>query len=243
MKQLIMIAISLCLGIATMQAQDSGQCSTERCDTLVRYTCDCGCHYHPVNNYSGLNSLRARLANRSWNGQTAFDRSMTFGFDGRADGSMDDAGGDSRFVDCPYCNGMGRLLCGSALAADSTNVFVSAAESTNNLVSSVGCPVFVFFKLASTVLTEPSQLLNVDAIAEAAKRWHLGVRVIGAADSATGSAKLNTSLSQRRAETIARMLRERGVPDGQIVVQSEGGIATYNPVLANRHCRIILFEP
>ena len=104
----------------------------------------------------------------------------------------------------------------------------------------VGAPVYFFFNLASASLTDRSQLVNLDAIAELAKQWQLTVRVTGAADSATGSAAGNASLSQSRAEYILRMLQERGVPGEKIQTVVEGGIERFSPPAVNRQCRVEL---
>lgn len=105
---------------------------------------------------------------------------------------------------------------------------------------SVGAPVYFFFSLASANLTDKSQLINLDAIAELAKEWQLIVRVTGAADSATGSAAGNASLSQARADYISRMLQERGVPGENIQTVAEGGIGKFSPSAVNRQCRVEL---
>ena len=55
------------LTAASADAQDTTKVTAGT--GLFRYTCDCGCHNHPVNDYSGLNSLRARLANPGWDGK------------------------------------------------------------------------------------------------------------------------------------------------------------------------------
>ena len=105
----------------------------------------------------------------------------------------------------------------------------------------VGVPVYFFFSFASVSLTDRSQLINLDAIVELAKEWHLTVRVTGAADSATGSADGNTSLSEARAEYISRMLQERGVPEEKIQTMAEGGIKKFSPPAVNRQCRVDLY--
>ena len=48
-------------------------------------------------------------------------------------------------------------------------------------------------------------------------------------------------LALARAEHVAKLMRDRGVPQERIEVRSEGGTTTYEPVLANRNCRIELF--
>ena len=105
----------------------------------------------------------------------------------------------------------------------------------------VGPPVFVFFRLAGSYITDAAQMLNIQAAAELSVRENLLVRITGAADSATGSAEKNAALATARAEHVAKLFKERGVPVERIEVRSEGGTTTYEPVLANRNCRIELF--
>ena len=105
----------------------------------------------------------------------------------------------------------------------------------------VGAPVFVFFRLAGSYVTDAAQLLNIHAAAELAVSEGLLARITGAADSATGSAEKNAELALARAEHVAKLMRDRGVPQERIEVRSEGGTTTYEPVLANRNCRIELF--
>lgn len=77
MKHILITAFAMIMALTGVHAQEHERQISLSCDTLYRYVCDCGCHNHPVNNYSGLNSLRERLANRSWDGSS--DRSSTWG--------------------------------------------------------------------------------------------------------------------------------------------------------------------
>lgn len=104
----------------------------------------------------------------------------------------------------------------------------------------IGVPVYFFFNLASANLADNAQLINLDAIAELAKEWQLTVRETGAADSATGSADGNASLSQSRADHISRMLQEKGVPGEKIQTVAEGGIEKFSPPDVNRQCKVEL---
>ena len=81
----------------------------------------------------------------------------------------------------------------------------------------------------------------IHAAAELAVSEDLLVRITGAADSTTGSAEKNVELALARAEHVAELMRERGVPQERIEVRSEGGTASYEPLSANRNCRIELF--
>ena len=61
----MILILVLCLAATAVRAQDT----TAVCPHgQVRLSCECGCHTRPVNDYDGLNSLRARLANPTWNG-------------------------------------------------------------------------------------------------------------------------------------------------------------------------------
>lgn len=239
MKKTLIAMIAMFMAMASVHAQESQRHTSASCDSLYHYTCDCGCHNHPVNNYSGLNSLRERLANRSWDGRS--ERSSAWGMS--LDGSSSDVAG--------YGNN------GNDYLADGTNGYVSsdgrwirwdnADEKSMELLSRIvkgelciGTPVYFFFNLASTNLTDMAQLINLDAIADYAKQCHLTVRVTRAADSATGSADGNVSLSKSRADYISRILQERGVPGEKIQTVAEGGIEKFSPPAVNRQYKVEL---
>ena len=86
-----------------------------------------------------------------------------------------------------------------------------------------------------------SQLVNLDEVARIAKKYGLKVKVIGAADSATGSETINDNLSRSRARFIAEELMKRGMESGTISQIFDGGIDDYSPNEANRHTRILLY--
>ena len=75
-----------------------------------------------------------------------------------------------------------------------------------------------------------------------AKQWHLVIKVTGAADSATGTQDGNVVLSKARADYVVKLLKTKGVPDEQIIQVAEGGISTFTPVSANRHCKVELYK-
>ena len=104
----------------------------------------------------------------------------------------------------------------------------------------IGAPVFFFFRMGSDELTEVSQLLNIDVLARIARTHRLRVGITGAADSATGNERINSSLSRRRAETVRTLLMQRGVDESLITTSYEGGINDYSPVQANRHTCVTL---
>lgn len=166
---------------------------------------------YPVNNYSGLNSLRARLKNRHWNGKSPFD-------------TMGTGTGEKSSVS-------ERL---DTLATGSTTFIYAGGEC-------IGAPVYFFFNLNTAHLTDASQMLNLDELARVANKYGLSVRVTGAADSATGTSDINGSLSVSRAAFIAAELEQRGIPAERIAKVSRGGIADHTPAEANRHTKVELF--
>lgn len=234
-RYLIITTLALVLGAISLQAQDSTKVCPSSADKSFSLTCACGCHYHPHNNYSGLNSLRARLADPSWDGKGL---------------RLPDIGTGLRFED-----GKIRPLARSSEKADPPAPVTSSAGSIQASDIAlpaylqeigrgevpVGPPVFVFFRLAGTSVTDSPQILGINAAADLAVARNLRVRITGAADSATGSPEKNESLAKARAEHVATLMEKRGVPRERIEVLSEGGTANYEPVSANRNCRIELF--
>lgn len=84
-------------------------------------------------------------------------------------------------------------------------------------------------------------MLNLDELARVAKKHNLSVKITGAADSSTGTAVINDSLSVSRAEFIATELERRGIPSGRLLKAGRGGIDDYLPTEANRHTKVELF--
>lgn len=105
----------------------------------------------------------------------------------------------------------------------------------------IGAPIFFFFKLGMDELTEEAQLINVRELSNVIKKYGLKARIIGAADSQTGTPEGNEQLSAKRSAYIARIMRENGVPAESIETQHKGGIDTYEPQTANRNTKILLF--
>lgn len=234
-RYLIITTLALALGALTSQAQDNTKVCPPSADTSFRLTCACGCHYHPHNNYSGLNSLRARLADPSWDGKPL---------------RLPDIGTGLRFED-----GRIRPLSRSSENADPPAPVTSSASSIQASDIAlpaylqeigrgdvpVGPPVFVFFRLAGTHVTDSPQILGINVAADLAVARNLKVRITGAADSATGSPEKNEEIAKARAGHVASLMEKRGVPRERMEVLSEGGTANYEPVSANRNCRIELF--
>lgn len=101
-------------------------------------------------------------------------------------------------------------------------------------------PILFFFKINTTHLIDTQQKVNIAEIAAAVKEYDLKVKIIGAADSRTGSPSFNRKLSVKRAKYIAKLLMQAGVPKEKMSGISQGGIDIYQPYTANRHTCVIL---
>ena len=163
----------------------------------------------PRNDYSGLNSLRARIRDKYGNGQKA------------------------KVVESASC----AEECGNDTGENEDN-YLSLIHSGK---ACIGAPIYFFFELGTDRLLNKSQLVNLDEVARIAKKYGLKVKVIGAADSATGSEAINDNLSRSRARFIAKELVKRGMESGTISQTYNGGIDDYSPNEANRHTRILLY--
>lgn len=185
----------------------------------------------PVNNYSGLNSLRARLKNRRWDGRSLLEGD---GSDGNVPAdTLTGTQGDG------YGLGKSGKTTGSLSDTIPTPAEYIALVCSGN--ECIGSPVYFFFTLNTAHLTDTSQMLNLDELARVAKKHNLSVKITGAADSSTGTAVINDSLSVSRAEFIATELERRGIPSGRLLKAGRGGIDDYLPTEANRHTKVELF--
>ena len=228
MKRHLIILSVLCLAAMTLRAQDT---TAVRQDVRIRQNYDCGCHQHPVNDYDGLNSLRQRLANPSWDGKVELFRSIGTGMKVE----------DGKIVPLSKKSESSDTVSPETSSATSASPLKPYLQQMEMGEVPIGAPVFIFFRLAGTYVTDSPQLLSLNAAADLAIAQNLRVRITGAADSATGSAEKNEALAKARAEHVASLMMKRGVPDDHIEVLSEGGTQVYEPVSANRNCRIELF--
>ncbi len=164
---------------------------------------------YPKNNYSGLNSLRARLKNKQWDGKSPLVPKTRIGNNEKTEMADSISSGDflALMQDGKIC---------------------------------IGSPIYFFFRLGTSNLTNSSQLVNLDALAKVVKQYGLAVKVAGAADSATGTTDINDRLSCSRAEYISKELQRRGISKEAISEVHDGGIDEYAPDEANRHTRVTL---
>ena len=194
---------------------------------------------YPRNDYSGLNSLRARLRNRHWDGKSPLANDSLANCSGIADPGTSDS-----------TNSGNGPMDKSANVPDLTNTSAGSIPTCSHsdylaFISSgnecIGSPVCFFFELGTAKLTDKSQLVNLDELARVAKKYGLYVTVIGAADAATGTSVINDALSVSRADYISTELIKRGLAAEHITKVGKGGISDYNPTEANRLTKVLLF--
>lgn len=230
MRRIIIMTFILGLAASVAWAQDTTKV-TAPCACFLSGG-GCGCRVRPINDYSGLNSLRSRLANPSW------------------DGRLPGIGTGLRLEE-----GRIRPLSGTTIGTEpdtpetSSVTFADKSHSPQNPYleevgrgeTPFGAPVFVFFRLAGTSVTDAPQLVGINAAADLAVERNMKVRITGSADSATGSTVKNDAIALSRAEHVAEVMERRGVSADRIEVLSVGGTDAYGSAEANRNCRIELF--
>ena len=227
MKRQVLMILLLCVISLMARGQNANATGDVQCDTLKKTEQRQKCQRTPVNNYSGLNSLRARLANRFWDG-----RSDTTKFQDAVDNETVQVVGQAKVSDNVLPEAQRRGGEGS-----------TENRYFDEIVSSgipIGVPLLVFFKGGGTVLTDSVQLINVKAVAELAKEYRFRIRVTGSADSATGSVEKNEAVAKSRAKYIADYLISEDVSEDCIEQSSVGGVNELSPAPANRNCIIEL---
>jgi outer membrane protein OmpA-like peptidoglycan-associated protein len=98
----------------------------------------------------------------------------------------------------------------------------------------------VFFDLNSAKINSKKDLINLEAVAAAAKNAKATVVVRGSADSKTGSSAYNQKLSEARAQAVADELVNLGVNRSNITVQGVGGVDEVAPFNLNRRAIVTL---
>ena len=176
---------------------------------------------YPVNDYSGLNSLRKRLRE---------GHNSSLSSSGKRDKSKE------------HSKQKGHATDSVSLANRPADLegYLSEIASEGDCI---GAPIFFFFELGTRNLVDASQVVNLNEIARISRKYGLLIEVTGAADSLTGTEEINSNLGVARANYIAEYLTGQGVNKSQILTQSEGGIDTYKPNPANRNAVVRLFLP
>ena len=175
--------------------------------------------YYPVNSYSGLNSLRNRLSTTT-SEQSDNDELSTSETDS--------------------------LINGENLSANHpTKEIKPNNRSYLNILTSqkacVGAPILFFFHISTSILTDDSQLANLDEIAKLCKKYDLHLKVTGFADCNTGNATDNAKLSSQRAKYISTELIKRGITEKSYTLESKGGVDIYSPDKVNRCTKIEIY--
>ena len=99
----------------------------------------------------------------------------------------------------------------------------------------VSAPRSIFFNIGSSRIASKKEIVNLQVLADAVKADNnIKLKVSGYADSATGSAKFNQTLSEKRANRVADELVKLGVSRDNLVVEGLGGVATLKPNSYNR---------
>ena len=98
----------------------------------------------------------------------------------------------------------------------------------------------VFFNLNKWNIASKKDLVNVKELAEFAKQHGKKVVVTGYADSKTGSAGWNQTLSENRANTVKKALMDMGVAEENIEVSGQGGVDILSPYPYNRRAVVTL---
>lgn len=222
-----------------------------KCFDSGRYDSGIGSGY-PVNDYSGLNSLRKRLReNEKANGKKDIKSAKSDSKSAKSrknKGKSEDAQGSSNGnVDSNNRSGSNRS--NDQLSQNSGNSSRNSVNGSDYLLSitedgeCLGAPIYFFFNLGTADLVDKSQTVNLNEIARIAMKYGLNIEVTGAADSLTGTEEINDSIGHSRAAYIANYLMECGVEQSSLTLVSDGGIDTYSPNEANRNATVRLFLP
>lgn len=227
MKRQVLLLLILGIISLTARGQSPTKTSDVQCDTLKNSGQIQDAKRRPVNDYSGLNSLRARLANRSWDGHSDTTKVDKATVDGNVQANAQPDNANITYAE--ETKRRGEECTGKRYF-----------DMVLNEGIPIGTPLLIFFKGGGTEFTDQSQMINIRNVAQLAKEYGFRIRVTGSADSATGSAERNAAVARTRAVFIADILKKEGVPEDCMEIQSVGGVDTYSPPSANRNCMIEL---
>ena len=102
----------------------------------------------------------------------------------------------------------------------------------------IAAPVSVFFNIGQSKVASKKDLQNVSDLAKVAKDNNAKIVVTGYADSKTGNANYNKTLSQKRADTVVNELVKMGVSRDKIETVAAGGVNTLSPITYNRRATV-----
>ncbi|MBR1788539.1 MAG: OmpA family protein [Bacteroidaceae bacterium] len=155
---------------------------------------------------------------------------------------------------------MDAILANHQAQLDALNNSISDLEAENaalkNKIANHKCPeakekvvtvtefqatsASVFFNINKSTIASKKDLVNVKELAEFAKAHDKKIVVTGYADSKTGSAAYNQTLSEKRAEAVKQALVDMGVSASNIETVGQGGVADLNPYSYNRRAVVSL---
>ena len=104
----------------------------------------------------------------------------------------------------------------------------------------VASRVSVFFNIGRSKIASKKDLVNVKQLAECAKASGKTVVVTGYADSKTGTASFNQTLSEKRAKVVTEEIVKMGVSRDKIEVVGKGGVKDLSPISYNRRVVVSL---
>ena len=116
-------------------------------------------------------------------------------------------------------------------------IVVNGADTVTEIVS---FPLSIFFELDKSTLMSGRDRVNLQEIADVAKKNGWTVHLRGSCDSATATAEYNAGLAKRRCNTIMNIFVEMGVPEEQIELEPVGGVKELDPTEYDRRVLITL---
>ena len=97
-----------------------------------------------------------------------------------------------------------------------------------------GAPVSIYFDLGSAKISAREKA-HLEYFTNNIATADTKVEVNGYADKATGSAKVNQALSEKRAKAVVELLKKAGMPESNIECKANGGVDIFNqPAYKNR---------
>ncbi len=113
-------------------------------------------------------------------------------------------------------------------------------EAVKQVTEIVTSKASVFFNIGKSKIASKKDLVNVQELAECAKANGKTIVVTGYADSKTGTASYNQTLSEKRAQVVADELVKMGVSRDKIQVVAKGGVQDLSPISYNRRVVVSL---
>lgn len=107
-------------------------------------------------------------------------------------------------------------------------------EAINKVTEINASRASVFFNINKSRIASKKDLVNVKELVDCAKANNKIIVVTGYADSKTGSAAYNQTLSERRAQAVADEIVKMGMDKNKIEVVGKGGVKELSPISYNR---------